>query len=119
MLLTKSNLGKASDKELNQAAEAIKAEQAKRVSNSKERALKALKAVAAKHGLTLESLLGGKPAKATRAKKGVNGRRRASTARYANPAKTSQTWSGMGRRPMWVIKALEEGRSLESLAVTA
>lgn len=37
--------------------------------------------------------------------------------KYANPADPTQTWTGRGRKPNWVIAALEEGRDLEELAL--
>lgn len=123
MLLTKSQLAKASEKDLAQAAEAIKAEITKRASNNKEKALKELKAVAAKHGISLESLLGGKTAKtaakAPRAKKSAAKARAKVAAKYANPADASQTWTGRGRKPLWVADALSAGQSLDSLLIKA
>ena len=35
--------------------------------------------------------------------------------KYRNPAKPSQTWSGRGKKPAWVEKALEQGKSLKDL----
>ncbi len=122
MLLTKSQISKASEKELDQAAEAIKAEMTKRASNSRERALKELKAVAAKHSVSLESLLGDNQTKADstlkakRSERGAKVRRKVA-AKYANPANVSQTWSGRGRKPLWVADALATGQSLEDLAI--
>lgn len=40
-----------------------------------------------------------------------------SAPKYANPADLSQTWTGRGRKPKWVIAALEEGKSLDDLAL--
>lgn len=37
--------------------------------------------------------------------------------KYANPADASQTWTGRGRKPNWVIEALESGKSLDDLAL--
>lgn len=37
--------------------------------------------------------------------------------KYANPADASQTWTGRGRKPNWVISALEEGKTLDDLAL--
>lgn len=121
MLLTKSQLNKASEKDLSQAAEAIKAEIAKRASNSKEKAMKELKAVAAKHGMSLDALLGGKSPKAAtkapRAKKAAGKTRGKVAPKYANPADTSQTWTGRGRQPLWVGAALAAGKSLDALLI--
>lgn len=36
--------------------------------------------------------------------------------RYRSPENASQTWSGRGRRPSWIIDALAAGLTLEDLA---
>lgn len=59
--------------------------------------------LAAKHGLTLEDLVG-------------KGRKRHAI-RYINPADNTQTWSGVGSRPKWVREWIASGRKLEDLAV--
>lgn len=38
-------------------------------------------------------------------------------AKYANPEDSSQTWTGKGRKPKWVIEALEAGKSVEELEI--
>ena len=38
-------------------------------------------------------------------------------AKYANPANPEQTWTGRGRKPNWVIEALDNGKSIEDLAI--
>lgn len=49
------------------------------------------------------------------------GRRRsakpASPPKFRHPENPALTWSGRGRRPNWVTAALEQGRTLEDLAV--
>ena len=35
--------------------------------------------------------------------------------KYANPADTSMTWTGRGRKPNWVIEALDAGKTLDDL----
>lgn len=37
--------------------------------------------------------------------------------KYANPDDPSQTWTGRGRKPNWVISALESGKTMEELAL--
>jgi DNA-binding protein H-NS len=34
---------------------------------------------------------------------------------YQNPDNAAQTWSGKGKRPLWVEHALAKGRTLDSL----
>lgn len=44
-------------------------------------------------------------------------KRRPATAKYANPANPSETWSGRGRKPRWVLAAEAEGRPMDDLAI--
>jgi DNA-binding protein H-NS len=37
--------------------------------------------------------------------------------KYRNPLVPSQTWSGRGRTPRWVVAALETGRRLDDLKI--
>lgn len=39
-----------------------------------------------------------------------------SKAKYKNPDNPKQTWSGMGRKPGWLIAHLDAGKKLEGLA---
>jgi len=43
--------------------------------------------------------------------------RKPAAPKYANPEDASQTWTGRGRRPRWVLAALDAGKSLEDLAI--
>ena len=58
--------------------------------------------LAAKHGLTLEELIG-------------KGRRHKQ--KYRNPNDHAQTWSGVGSRPRWVRDWIESGRELGELLI--
>ena len=37
--------------------------------------------------------------------------------KYQNPANSSETWSGRGRRPAWVVAQLQSGKKLDDLAI--
>lgn len=37
--------------------------------------------------------------------------------KYYNPKAPSQTWSGRGKRPRWVVAALETGQRLDDLRI--
>jgi DNA-binding protein H-NS len=37
--------------------------------------------------------------------------------KYRNPLSPSQTWSGRGKRPRWVVAALETGQRLDDLKI--
>lgn len=58
--------------------------------------------LAAKHGLTLEELIG-------------KGRRH--KPKYRNPNDQSLTWSGVGSRPRWVRDWVESGREINELLI--
>ncbi|MEO0618467.1 MAG: H-NS histone family protein [Pseudomonadota bacterium] len=38
-------------------------------------------------------------------------------AKYRNPKDPSQTWSGRGRRPLWLEAELKNGKSISSFAI--
>ncbi|MDD5366206.1 MAG: H-NS histone family protein [Gallionellaceae bacterium] len=38
-------------------------------------------------------------------------------AKYANPANPEQTWTGRGKRPLWVGECLANGKTLDDLKV--
>jgi DNA-binding protein H-NS len=44
-------------------------------------------------------------------------KRAPATAKYANPADKSDTWSGRGRKPRWFDDALKSGKKPEDLAI--
>lgn len=58
-------------------------------------------------GFSLAELLGTAPVR----------KRAPASAKYANPANSTETWSGRGRKPRWFEAALAEGKSPEDLAV--
>ena len=37
--------------------------------------------------------------------------------KYQHPDDSSLTWTGRGRKPLWVIEQLENGQTLETLAI--
>lgn len=40
------------------------------------------------------------------------------TAKYRHPKTPSLTWSGRGRKPQWVVEALEAGKTASDLTVS-
>ena len=58
-------------------------------------------------GFTLAELLGTQSVR----------KRAPAAAQYANPANSSDTWSGRGRKPRWFEAALAEGKSAEDMAI--
>ena len=49
--------------------------------------------------------------------KGKKGRAGKSAAKYANPDDPSQTYTGRGRRPFWLIAKLKKGASMEQFVI--
>ncbi len=44
-------------------------------------------------------------------------KRAPASAKYANPANSSETWSGRGRKPRWFDAALKSGKRPEDMAL--
>jgi DNA-binding protein H-NS len=44
-------------------------------------------------------------------------KRSPAVAKYANPADSSDTWSGRGRKPRWFVAALAAGKSPSDLSI--
>jgi DNA-binding protein H-NS len=86
---------------ISDAQKALKSVDARRRAEAKRAAEKAAK----EFGFSLDEVLDAGP-------KGSKG-----APKYANPADPSQTWTGRGRKPNWVIKALEGGKTLDDLAL--
>ena len=99
------DLEKMSRDELKQlisdAQKALKSVDTRRKADAKRAAEKAAK----EFGFSLDEILTG----GGKGSKGV--------AKYANPADASQTWTGRGRKPNWVIDALKSGKSLDDMAL--
>ena len=70
--------------------------------------LEEMEKIAEREGLTLKEVM-----RAGQKRK----RRQAPKQKYRNPAKPSETWSGRGKKPAWVEKALEQGKSLKDLQI--
>jgi DNA-binding protein H-NS len=64
-----------------------------------------LTALAVKRGFSLRDLFGGR------------GKGKVSIPKYANPDDRSQTWTGRGRKPNWLIAKVKKGATLEQLAI--
>ncbi|AUC52460.1 MAG: H-NS histone family protein [Sagittula sp.] len=83
------------------AQKALRTVDARRMAEAKRAAEQAAK----EYGFSLEDVMTAGP-------KGSK-----SAPKYANPADPSQTWTGRGRKPNWLIEALNEGKSLEDMAL--
>jgi DNA-binding protein H-NS len=97
----------------------VKIERAIAAAKAKERSKlqQEIAALAAKRGFSLEEVTGiqkrgrGRPPKNGAKSKSVG------IARYANPENRSDTWTGRGRKPNWVLERLKKGSKLADFAI--
>lgn len=101
------------EKLLNDVKKALQSAQAR----DRREARKAAAKAAAEFGFSLNELSDGekvksKPKKTKRKTTGAK-----SAPKYANPADTSQTWTGKGRQPNWFREEVAKGTPPEKMAV--
>lgn len=101
------NLNSLSLKELKELQSQVAKAIATFEDRKKKEALAELQEMARAKGFTFEELTG----------LSVVRRRAPASAKYANPADKSDTWSGRGRKPRWFIQALASGTQPEDLSV--
>ena len=65
-----------------------------------------LREMAEKAGFNINELFG---------KRG--GRKGTAEVKYRNPKDTSQTWTGRGRKPNWLVDALKKGAKMDSFSI--
>ena len=66
----------------------------------------ALRAMAEKAGFNINDLFG---------RRGSS--RGSGVAKYRNPKDSSQTWTGRGRKPNWLVDAVKKGAKIDSFAI--
>lgn len=86
---------------ISDAQKALKTVDARRMAEAK----RAAELAAKEYGFSLEDVVqaGGKSTKGS--------------PKYANPMDPSQTWTGRGRKPNWLVEALDQGKSLDDMAL--
>lgn len=106
----------------------IDREISKRDESARKGLLKQMEKLAAQNGMSLAEVLGAKPAVEGRAKaepksqKRVAGKVKAKkpvAPKYRNPDDSSMTWSGRGRKPLWIEKAIADGKALDDLLIAS
>lgn len=75
-------------------------------SRKRDDAMKTLEAKAKEMGFTMAELTGGSPKK-----------KPASKPKFRHPENPSMTWSGRGRQPAWIKKAVENGQSMDEFLI--
>lgn len=99
--------------QLKELLAAIPGEITRRQAEEKQKVLDQMQALATAHGFSLEELLAKSGAKKGPSK--MAGTKVA--AKYRHPSQPDVTWSGRGRKPVWVSEWTASGKALEDLAV--
>lgn len=97
----------------------VKLERALAAAKVKEKAKlqQEIAALAAKRGFSLDELTGG-GAKRGRGRPPKNSKAKSvGVARYANPEDRTDTWTGRGRKPNWLLDRLKKGSKLSDFAL--
>lgn len=77
----------------------------------KKEVLQKIRAIAASGGYSLEELVqGGESGEVAKVGRVV-------PPKYRDPENAEQTWTGRGKRPRWVVGALQAGKSLDDLII--
>ena len=97
--MAKPDISSLSFSELDELKKEIEKQKKSVEQENRKKATDEIKAVAAKYGISLSDLFGG-ALKATR---------KPAAPKYRNPNKSSQTWTGRGKAPVWLLKLEEEG----------
>ncbi|MFZ1990142.1 MAG: H-NS histone family protein [Alphaproteobacteria bacterium] len=84
-----------------------KVQKAIAVARDRERAevKQAMAALAEKRGFSVSELFGGR------------GRGKGSAAKYVNPDNKTETWTGRGRKPNWLVAKLKKGANMADFAI--
>ena len=102
-----TGIEKASYKELVEARDAIDAALAKRKEQERGEVKRKVAELANESGFEIAELFGGRR----------GGKKASGSAKYRNPKDASQTWTGRGRKPNWLVEAVSQGAKLESFEV--
>jgi len=73
--------------------------------------------LAAKHGMSVEDVIAGGAKKRRRRGTGAATTGPKSPPKYRNPKDPEKTWTGKGRKPGWIVEALEKGKKLKDFEI--
>ncbi|MGH1419307.1 MAG: H-NS family nucleoid-associated regulatory protein [Hyphomicrobiaceae bacterium] len=74
--------------------------------------LKKMKEIADESGFNLDELVGG-----PRKGRGKGKAKTTSVAKFQNPDNPTETWTGRGRKPNWLVSRLKKGATMEQFAI--
>ena len=108
------DISKLTTKELEALLKRLPKEINKRRQQEKSKLIGHITQIASERGYSLKDLIGKAPPslKSRKARK-----RDAVAVKYRHPEHAELTWTGRGRKPHWVTKCLDEGKTMQMLAV--
>ncbi|MCB1957291.1 MAG: H-NS histone family protein [Rhodocyclaceae bacterium] len=116
-------IAKLSIPELKKLQKRVDAEIKKRDDTAKRDLLKKMQKLAAEHGMSIDDVVGKTPTAPierkprTKAAAKPKGKKSVVAPKYRNPDDATMTWTGRGRKPLWVQKCLDEGKTLDNLLI--
>jgi DNA-binding protein H-NS len=108
------DISKFTTKELEALLKRLPKEIDKRKQQEKSKLVDHITQIASERGYSLKDLIGKVPL-SVKPKKAR--RRKPVAVKYRHPEQANLTWTGRGRKPLWVTRWLNEGKTLEMLAV--
>ncbi len=105
--MSKVNLDKLSHKELVELQKDVAGAIAKRRNDELAELKRKMAEMAGNAGFDMAEVVGGKR----------GGKRGPVAVKYRNPKDATQTWTGRGRKPTWLVEALKKGQKIDSFAV--
>ncbi len=118
------DISKLTVAELEELIKSCNAQIESRKKTKKKELAKKFKELAKSEGLDVAEIVDDKPAvtrkrrgKKAGSKKAVRKKRGKVAPKYRNPANSRETWTGRGRKPAWVVAALDSGKKLQDLAI--
>lgn len=105
--MSKVNIDKFTHKELLELQQEIAVAIGRRRNEELAELKRKMAALAGESGFEIEELLGSKR----------GGKRGPVAVKYRNPKDATQTWTGRGRKPNWIVEALKKGQKMDSFAV--
>lgn len=100
------DLERMSFKQLQELEQKVRKAKSSVHDRSRSAVLQKLESIAADAGYKISDLFGGRSSK---------GRKVA--AKYANPDDSSETWTGRGRRPRWLVARLKAGEKADKFLI--
>ena len=108
LVMNNTQLNKLSHQELVELQVKIAAIIGKKREQERAAVKEKISKLAASSGFDVKELLGVSRGKGSRAKVAI---------KYANPKDPGQTWTGRGRKPLWIVAELKRGKKLESFTI--